>query len=167
MQNRSLHLVSALRLHSYPQADVRAAPHFFSLEEVSPQCTEPGFLQLLWIDESKTVRHGHNTATAAISSALSNSNKCERDMYPSTHFRVRRLTAFTSTLQGLMSHSKVVKPPVWPSFSWLHPRLSIPSNCIRGGKIILTKKRCFDISAKIIFYHMNECVHNTCKPKLF
>lgn len=97
MENRSLHLFSALRLHSYPQADVRAAPHFFSLEEVSPQWTKPGFLQLLWIDESKTVRHGHNTATAAISSALSNSNKCERDTLhalPGSSFnRVYKYTA--------------------------------------------------------------------------
>lgn len=37
MQHRSLHLVSALGLHSYPQAVVRAAEHCFSLGEGSPQ----------------------------------------------------------------------------------------------------------------------------------
>lgn len=43
MQHRSLHLVSALGLHSCPRADVRAAPHCFSLGEGSPQWTKAGF----------------------------------------------------------------------------------------------------------------------------
>lgn len=167
MKNRSLHLVSALRLHSYPQADVRAAPHFFSSRRCHQSVRNQVFssyCESMSPKQSDTVITRPRLRSLPLCPTATNVNEILfLHALPGSSFnRVYEYTA------GVDEPFKSGKIPGMTEFHLTASTFEYSFKLHSRWKDNFNKEMIrFRFLLKIIFYHMNEGVHNKRKPKLF